>query len=67
MSMGGRFGKYGDANRKAQLRKNRFRPPVPQQRRKGKRVKGPDKSGARGAVYRKSSNKTEDPAENARG
>jgi hypothetical protein len=23
--MGGRFGKYGDAERKAQIRKNRFR------------------------------------------
>ena len=25
--MGGRFGKYGDAKRKVQIRKNRLRPP----------------------------------------
>jgi hypothetical protein len=32
--MGGRFGKYGDAKRKAQIRKNRLRPPALQERRK---------------------------------
>jgi len=42
--MGGRFGKYGDAKRKAQIRKNRLRPPVPQQRRKDKPLKGSRKS-----------------------
>jgi hypothetical protein len=34
--MGGRFGKYGDAKRKAQIRKNRLKPPAPQQRGKNK-------------------------------
>jgi len=33
--MGGRFGKYGDAKRKAQIRKNRLRPPVIHQPKKG--------------------------------
>jgi hypothetical protein len=65
--MGGRFGKYGDAKRKAKNLKTRLMPPALQQRRKGNRVKGSDKSGARGAVYRKSSNKTEDSGENASG
>ena len=36
--MGGRFGKYGDAKRKAQIRKNRLRPPIAQQRKKGETV-----------------------------
>jgi hypothetical protein len=34
--MGGRFGKYGDVKRKAQIRKARLRPPALQQRRKNK-------------------------------
>ncbi len=34
--MGGRFGKYGDAKRKAQIRKNRLKPPAIQQRRNDK-------------------------------
>lgn len=55
--MGGRFGKYGDAKRKQRLRKARLRPPVPQQRGKGKPVKRSDKRGTRGPVHRKSSNK----------
>jgi len=42
--MGGRFGKYGDAKLKAQIRKNRLRPPDPQQRAKDKLLKGPRKS-----------------------
>ena len=42
--MGGRFGKYGDAKRKAQIRKNRLRPPAPQQRGKDKPLKGSRKS-----------------------
>jgi len=29
--MGGRFGKYGDAKRKAQIRKNRLKAPDPRQ------------------------------------
>ncbi|MCK4486606.1 MAG: hypothetical protein KAU38_07580 [Desulfobacterales bacterium] len=42
--MGGRFGKYGDAKRKAQIRKNRLKPPALQQRRKNKPLKGSRKS-----------------------
>ncbi|MCK4391158.1 MAG: hypothetical protein KAV83_13080 [Desulfobacterales bacterium] len=42
--MGGRFGKYGDAKRKAQIRKTRLRPPDAQQRRKVKSLKGAHKS-----------------------
>ena len=42
--MGGRFGKYGDAKRKAQIRKNRLRPPALQERRKDKPLKGSRKS-----------------------
>jgi|LGVE01.1.fsa_nt_gb hypothetical protein len=38
--MGGRFGKYGDANRKAQIRKSRLSLAVPQQQAKGKLAKG---------------------------
>jgi hypothetical protein len=34
--MGGRFGKYGDAKRKARLRKSRLRPPDFRQRAKEK-------------------------------
>ena len=34
--MGGRFGKYGDAKRKAQIRKNHLRPPAIHQRKKAK-------------------------------
>jgi hypothetical protein len=34
--MSGRFGKYGDAKRKARLRKSRFRPPDPRDRVKEK-------------------------------
>ena len=45
VSMGGRFGKYGDAKRKAQIRKNRLRPPAPQQRGKDKPLKKGDLSG----------------------
>jgi hypothetical protein len=44
VSMGGRFGKYGDAKRKAQIRKNRLRPPDAQQRGKDKPLKGSRKS-----------------------
>ncbi|MBW2331417.1 MAG: hypothetical protein JRF30_10990 [Deltaproteobacteria bacterium] len=43
--MGGRFGKYGDAKRKAQIRKNRLRPPDLQQRRKNKPWKGLERAG----------------------
>jgi len=43
-SMDGRFGKYGDAKHKAQIRKNRVRLPVPQQPRKDKPLKGSRKS-----------------------
>ncbi|MBW1796409.1 MAG: hypothetical protein JRJ38_18660 [Deltaproteobacteria bacterium] len=42
--MGGRFGKYDDAKRKAQIRKTRLRPPVPGQQRKDKSLKGSRKS-----------------------
>ncbi len=42
--MGGRFGKYGDAKRKAQIRNNRVRLPVPQQRTRDKPIKGSRKS-----------------------
>ncbi|MCK4485961.1 MAG: hypothetical protein KAU38_04265 [Desulfobacterales bacterium] len=42
--MGGRFGKYGDAKRKAQIRKTRLRPPALQQRTKDKPLKGSRKS-----------------------
>ncbi|RLB82924.1 MAG: hypothetical protein DRH17_03990 [Deltaproteobacteria bacterium] len=54
VSMGGRFGKYGDAKRKAQIRKNRLRPPGPHQRGRDKPLKGSRKSkvprgGQRGA------------------
>ena len=42
--MCGRFGKYGDAKRKAQIRKNRLRPPDAQQRGKDKPLKGSRKS-----------------------
>lgn len=37
--MGGRFGKYGDAKRKAQIRKNRLRPPERRQPKKDKPLK----------------------------
>jgi len=37
--MGGRFGKYGDAKRKAQLRKNRLRPPDPRKLGKNRPLK----------------------------
>jgi len=39
-SMGGRFGKYGDAKRKAQIRKTRLRPPDHLQRTKDKPLRG---------------------------
>jgi len=42
--MGGRFGKHGDAKRKAQIRKNRLKPPALQQRGKDKPLKGSRKS-----------------------
>ncbi|NVL89554.1 MAG: hypothetical protein HWN69_00970 [Desulfobacterales bacterium] len=42
--MAGRFGKYGDLKRKERLRKNRLKPPVPQQRGKDKPLKGSRKS-----------------------
>ncbi|MCK4487526.1 MAG: hypothetical protein KAU38_12305 [Desulfobacterales bacterium] len=45
--MGGRFGKYGDAKRKAQIRKNRLTPPAIQQPRKDKPLKGLPKSNVR--------------------
>jgi hypothetical protein len=45
--MGGRFGKYGDAKRKAQIRKTRLKPPLAQQRRKVKPSKGSPKSKVR--------------------
>jgi len=38
--MGGRFGKYGDAKRKAQMRKTRLRPPDILQRTQDKPLKG---------------------------
>jgi len=44
VSMGGRFGKYGDAKRKAKIRKNRLKPPALQQRSKDKPLKGSRKS-----------------------
>jgi hypothetical protein len=44
--MGGRFGKYGDAKRKALIRKNRLRPPVPWQPKKDKSLKWARKSKA---------------------
>ena len=44
--MGGRFGKYGDAKRKARLRKNRLRPPVPGRPKKEKSLKWARKSKA---------------------
>jgi len=37
--MGGRFGKYGDAKRKARLRKSRLRPPDVRERRRNKALK----------------------------
>jgi len=37
--MGGRFGKYGDAKRKVQIRKTRLRPPLPWQSGKDKPLK----------------------------
>ena len=42
--MGSRFGKYGDAKRKAQIRRNRLKPPALQQQRKDKPLKGSRKS-----------------------
>ena len=50
--MGGGFGKYGDAKRKAQIRKNRLRPPALQQRGKDKRVKASRKSKVSGERQR---------------
>jgi hypothetical protein len=44
--MGGRFGKYGDAKRKALIRKNRLRPPGPRQPKKDKSLKWARKSKA---------------------
>ena len=44
VSMCGRFGKYGDAKHKAQIRKNRHKPPALQQRRKDKLLKESRKS-----------------------
>jgi hypothetical protein len=44
--MGGRFGKYGDAKHKAQIRKNCFRLPAPQQPKKEKSLKWVRKSKA---------------------
>ena len=42
--MGGRFGKHGDAKRKALIRKNRLRPPVLRLPRKETLPKGSRKS-----------------------
>ncbi|MBW1717496.1 MAG: hypothetical protein JRJ77_17030 [Deltaproteobacteria bacterium] len=50
--MGGRFGKYGDAKRKAKIRKNRLRPPAPQQPTKDKHLKGFRKIKVRHGVER---------------
>jgi hypothetical protein len=38
--MAGRFGKYGDAKRKALIRKRRLRPPAPRQAAKEKFLRG---------------------------
>jgi len=46
MSLGGRFGKYGDAKRKAKNLKTRLRPPALQQREKNKPVSGSNRSSA---------------------
>jgi hypothetical protein len=46
VSMAGSFGKYGDAKHKAQIRKNRHKPPALQQRRKEKSLKWARKSKA---------------------
>jgi len=55
ISMGGRFGKYGDAKRKARLRKSRLTPPDLRQRakqkmlqevRKRKKRRGDQRAGA---------------------
>ncbi|MBU4185236.1 MAG: hypothetical protein KKI12_07290 [Proteobacteria bacterium] len=50
--MGGRFGKYGDAKRKAQIRKSRLKAPALQQRRKGKPLKDSHWRKRRGDVQR---------------
>ncbi|MCD6197213.1 MAG: hypothetical protein J7K15_01390 [Deltaproteobacteria bacterium] len=44
MSMGGRFGKYGDAKRKTQFRKIHLKPPTLQQWREDKSLKESRKS-----------------------
>jgi len=44
VSMAGRFGKYGEAKRKALIRKNRLRPPDLRQVKKKKMLKAPVKS-----------------------
>jgi|GEM_PF-4593092 len=50
--MGGRFGKYGDAKRKAKIREKRLRPPVAKQRGKDKSVKAVHRRKARHDVQR---------------
>ena len=50
--MGGRFGKYGDAKRKAQIRKSRLKAPALQQRRKDKPLKDSHWRKRRGDVQR---------------
>lgn len=45
--MGGRFGKYGDAKRKARLRKSRVRPPDFREQAKEKTSKGVRKTDKR--------------------
>jgi len=52
VSTGGGFGKYGDAKRKAQICKNRLKPPAPQQRGKDKPIKGSRKSKVSGERQR---------------
>lgn len=46
--MGGRFGKYGDAKRKAKIRKTRLTPPVSRPQGKGKPLRE-SRKGKRGS------------------